>query len=177
LAKPRVAPPIARSDRRDPKRGLLMRIVATWVFVVFQVSPALAQTADSGFSVRTQVALRLRAAAAETAPVLRVMPEGSDVVVQSCSRAWCAVSFRGQAGYAAAQYLAHANTAASPASGVLTPGRGYTNSGGVWVPSPVHAADGQPPPGASAQCGDGSYSFSMSRRGTCSHHGGVSRWL
>ncbi len=34
-----------------------------------------------------------------------------------------------------------------------------------------------PPAGATAQCRDGSYSFSASRRGTCSHHGGVARWL
>ncbi|WP_161884338.1 DUF3761 domain-containing protein [Deinococcus alpinitundrae] len=29
------------------------------------------------------------------------------------------------------------------------------------------------PAGASAQCRDGSYSFSTHWRGTCSHHGGV----
>jgi hypothetical protein len=33
------------------------------------------------------------------------------------------------------------------------------------------------PPGASARCADGSYSFSASRRGTCSRHGGVAEWL
>lgn len=33
------------------------------------------------------------------------------------------------------------------------------------------------PAGASAVCRDGTYSYSRSRRGTCSHHGGVSRWL
>lgn len=33
------------------------------------------------------------------------------------------------------------------------------------------------PPGASAICRDGTYSFSQSRSGTCSHHGGVARWL
>lgn len=32
------------------------------------------------------------------------------------------------------------------------------------------------PAGASARCGDGTYSFSQHRRGTCSHHGGVSTW-
>ncbi|MGA2644526.1 MAG: DUF3761 domain-containing protein [Candidatus Sulfotelmatobacter sp.] len=31
--------------------------------------------------------------------------------------------------------------------------------------------------GATAQCRDGSYSFSQSRRGTCSHHRGVAKWL
>ncbi len=33
------------------------------------------------------------------------------------------------------------------------------------------------PAGATAECRDGSYSFSQHRSGTCSHHGGVSRWL
>jgi len=31
--------------------------------------------------------------------------------------------------------------------------------------------------GATAICRDGTYSFSAHRRGTCSHHGGVARWL
>lgn len=34
-----------------------------------------------------------------------------------------------------------------------------------------------PPAGATAQCNDGTYSFSQHRSGTCSHHGGVKRWL
>lgn len=33
------------------------------------------------------------------------------------------------------------------------------------------------PAGATAQCRDGTYSFSQHRSGTCSRHGGVSRWL
>jgi hypothetical protein len=56
-------------------------------------------------------------------------------------------------------------------------GSGYINSQGERVPSPTWTKDGTPPAGASAQCGDGSYSFSRSPRGTCSHHGGVARWL
>ena len=31
--------------------------------------------------------------------------------------------------------------------------------------------------GATAECQDGTFSYSQSRRGTCSHHGGVKRWL
>jgi Protein of unknown function (DUF3761) len=31
--------------------------------------------------------------------------------------------------------------------------------------------------GATAQCRDGTYSFSASNSGTCSHHSGVARWL
>lgn len=51
-------------------------------------------------------------------------------------------------------------------------GSGYTNVDGYHVRSP--SSD---PAGASAQCTDGSYSYSMHRQGTCSHHGGVARWL
>jgi hypothetical protein len=52
----------------------------------------------------------------------------------------------------------------------------YTNSRGARVHRPIYSESG-PPAGATAQCADGTYSFSQSRRGTCSHHGGVSRWL
>ncbi len=34
-----------------------------------------------------------------------------------------------------------------------------------------------PPPGATAVCRDGTYSFSQHHAGTCSHHGGVATWL
>ncbi len=33
------------------------------------------------------------------------------------------------------------------------------------------------PPGATARCYDGTYSYSQHRQGTCSHHGGVAVWL
>lgn len=53
----------------------------------------------------------------------------------------------------------------------------YVNTEGNNVHSPANTMDGSVPAGASAQCGDGTYSFSQSRRGTCSHHGGVAQWL
>ena len=53
----------------------------------------------------------------------------------------------------------------------------YVNRQGHVVHSPAHTRTGQVPDGATAQCADGSYSFSQSHRGTCSHHGGVARWL
>jgi len=49
----------------------------------------------------------------------------------------------------------------------------YKNSAGNTVCRPAQTNTG----GATAQCRDGSYSYSQSRRGTCSHHGGVARWL
>ena len=33
------------------------------------------------------------------------------------------------------------------------------------------------PPGATAKCVDGTYSYSLHHSGTCSHHGGVAQWL
>ena len=51
----------------------------------------------------------------------------------------------------------------------------YTNVDGNEVQSPTYYPS--QPEGASARCGDGSYSFSQHRQGTCSHHGGVDEWL
>lgn len=49
----------------------------------------------------------------------------------------------------------------------------YVNSAGQTVCRPSATNTG----GATAICRDGSYSYSRSRRGTCSHHGGVAQWL
>jgi len=49
---------------------------------------------------------------------------------------------------------------------------GYTNTYGNYVPSPTYENYGN----ATATCSDGTYSYSQSRSGTCSHHGGVSSW-
>ena len=43
------------------------------------------------------------------------------------------------------------------------------------APSPTH--DGTRPLRALAQCGDGYYSFSEHRSGSCSSHRGVQRWF
>jgi hypothetical protein len=51
----------------------------------------------------------------------------------------------------------------------------YVNSRGHCVHRPMKAD--RAPAGATAKCRDGSYSFSQSRRGTCSWHGGVTQWL
>ena len=55
-----------------------------------------------------------------------------------------------------------------------TSGRSYINVDRIRVRSPVFTDT--KPEGASARCRDGSYSFSLHRRGTCSHHGGVAEW-
>lgn len=54
---------------------------------------------------------------------------------------------------------------------------GYVNRDGQSVHSPAHSRSGRAPEGASAQCRDGTYSFSRHHSGTCSRHGGVAQWL
>jgi hypothetical protein len=49
----------------------------------------------------------------------------------------------------------------------------YVNSVGNTVCRPSTTNTG----GATAVCRDGTYSYSQSRRGTCSSHGGVAQWL
>ncbi|PZE82762.1 hypothetical protein DEI91_11040 [Curtobacterium sp. MCBD17_032] len=51
----------------------------------------------------------------------------------------------------------------------------YVNSAGESVCRPEVSTSA--PSGATAHCVDGTYSFSQSRRGTCSSHGGVASWL
>ena len=79
-----------------------------------------------------------------------------------------------------------------PSSALASCGRGYyQNSSGQCIPDPssglpANGAPGLvgtsgpipgPPPGATAICRDGDYSFSTHHTGTCSGHGGVSQWL
>src|SRR5690348_9714799 len=67
---------------------------------------------------------------------------------------------------------AHSNQHNSPN---CTDAGTYVNSKGQTVKRPENCSTA--PQGATAQCRDGTYSFSRSRRGTCSHHGGVAKWL
>lgn len=53
--------------------------------------------------------------------------------------------------------------------------RYYRNKDGQRVQSPTYYD--KVPAGATAQCRDGTYSFSRHHQGTCSRHGGVAKWL
>jgi len=70
----------------------------------------------------------------------------------------------------------HAVDARSPYNEAdLKSHRYYENRDHHWVHSPSQTYSGQRPPDSSAQCADGTYSFSEHRRGTCSHHGSLAR--
>jgi hypothetical protein len=64
---------------------------------------------------------------------------------------------------------------ASDGVAAITPAcrRGYyEDASGVCVRRPS-----KDPRGATAKCRDGTYSYSRHASGTCSHHGGVARWI
>ncbi len=119
----------------------------------------------------TTTAIWLRAAPALDAHRLALLPQGTAVRVDRCASTSCEVQFQTLRGYVPEEVLA------LEAAGTIEGGLGYVNSEGHWIPSPARTADGQAPLGATAQCQDGAYSFSQSRSGTCSWHGGVGRWL
>jgi hypothetical protein len=73
------------------------------------------------------------------------------------------------------QYATSEDSDASDADADACDEGSYISSNGDCVHGPVAAATA--PEDATAQCNDGTYSFSEHRQGTCSHHGGVAEWL
>lgn len=107
--------------------------------------------------------------------VITVIPKGTAVTIdEDCDCKWIPVSYNGYIGYVSTKYLSK-NKVASNKAIPTGPVNFYTNSRGNRVQSPTRY--NKTPAGATALCRDGTYSFSQSRRGTCSHHGGVARWL
>lgn len=106
--------------------------------------------------------------------ILTIIPKGTPVEIdEDCDCNWIPVSYNGYTGYISTKYLSKSYNNSS--SHATSPIRYYTNSKGYRVQSPTYY--NSVPAGATALCRDGTYSFSRSRRGTCSHHGGVAKWL
>lgn len=120
----------------------------------------------------TTANLNLREDSNASSNVITVLPRGTVVhVAKECDCEWILVSYEGKVGYVYSKYL-HKDKPAKVHSKAV---KYYTNSTGDRVQSPTHY--NSTPAGATALCWDGTYSFSQSRRGTCSRHGGVKVWL
>ncbi len=119
----------------------------------------------------TTALVRLRDKPLANARSLAAVGQGTRVRLHKCSAGWCRVGVSQLVGYVPQSSL----TARAP-GGFLSK-RGFVDSRGSSVRSPSRVLTKQPPQGATARCRDGTYSFSQSRRGTCSHHGGVANWL
>ena len=126
----------------------------------------------------TTANVHLRDKPSTSASSIEVIPAGSVLILDDCSNGWCQTTFHGQVGYVSHKYISERGAAPDHAPVISKPiGRikHYTNSAGQQVQSPTHYSN--VPDGATAECRDGTYSFSANHRGTCSHHGGVKRWL
>jgi len=148
-----------------------MRKFSSIVLGLLFTASALAAQARLPDTAYTTAAVSVRAKPDPNARSVARLAAETPVQVAACENGWCQIAVNGLNGY-----LPRLSLSAQP-NGSFTQGAGYTNSQGQKVQSPTRAADDQPPGGASAQCRDGTFSFSQSRRGTCSHHGGVAKWL
>lgn len=146
-----------------------------FVIILLLVCTAFASFAK-GVVRTTTTDLNLRVDASSTSRVILTIPQGTQVYLQEdCNCVWVFVTYNGYCGYVNAQYLTRSVPANTTTAVAQEPIRHYTNSYGNMVQSPTRY--NKTPAGATALCRDGSYSFSQSRRGTCSHHGGVAKWL
>ena len=146
-----------------------------FVIILLLVCTAFASFAK-GVVRTTTTDLNLRVDASSTSRVILTIPQGTQVYLQEdCNCVWVFVTYNGYCGYVNAQYLTKSVPANTTTAVAQEPIRHYTNSYGNTVQSPTRY--NKAPAGATALCRDGSYSFSQSRRGTCSHLSGVARWL
>lgn len=114
--------------------------------------------------------LNLRMGPSTIYQVVTVIPKGDAVNTLSDNNSnWVYVQYGNMSGFVSTRYLSKQKLSNSTSNVQY-----YTNSMGHIVQSPTYYNN--KPNGACARCRDGSYSFSESRRGTCSHHGGVAVW-
>ncbi len=152
-----------------------MRRAILFAGLLVPVLACLPPQAEPPHVAYTAIASQIRDAPSVDGQVIALVAKGSAVHVGTCAAGWCGVATSAVQGFTEEAYLSDSLPAGT--AGSQTTGRGYWNAFGEWVRSPTWTADGSPPTGATAQCRDASYSFSNTRRGTCSWHGGVSRWL
>ena len=117
--------------------------------------------------------LNLRERPDRDGQILNSIPKGTLVSVMDEFEGWSKVIYQKDTGYVSSTYLKKLgsdNSLEAPAKVHY-----YKNSAGEKVQSPTYYKTA--PAGATAECRDGTYSFSKNHRGTCSHHGGVKRWL
>ncbi len=146
---------------------------------------AIASTCCFSQNATTISSVHLRMEANSASQSKTVLPKNSVVTIQDSTYGWYLVNYNGRVGFVNAVYLIQTNEERTdnyqqssrqirhPTSNTQI--RYYTNADGNRIQSPTKYD--AVPEGATAVCRDGTYSFSRNRRGTCSHHGGVAKWL
>ena len=146
---------------------------------------AIASTCCFSQKATTISSVHLRMEANTASQSKAVLPKNSVVTIQDSTEGWYLVNYNGRVGFVNSGYLIQTNEKGTdnyqqssrqirhPTSNTQI--RYYTNADGNRIQSPTKYD--AVPEGATAVCRDGTYSFSRNRRGTCSHHGGVAKWL
>lgn len=139
---------------------------------------ALVLVSAMGLQARTKYVsqnLNMRHGAGTEYSILTTIPRGAAVeLIDDCDCDWVRVKYGNKCGWVASYYLRDSAPCVRQIAVPTSTVRYYNNVNGISVQSPTHYSTR--PAGATARCRDGSYSFSLSRRGTCSHHGGVVEW-
>jgi uncharacterized protein YgiM (DUF1202 family) len=149
-----------------------LKIIFATLIMWFAATSVFCQTTTK----YTTANLNLRQSANTKCKVLPVIPKGTTVTIdEDCDCKWILVSYKNQVGYVSAKYFTKKKIQKTIAAKSNSTVKYYTNTFGERIQSPTHY--NAPPAGATALCRDGTYSFSRNRRGTCSHHGGVAKWL
>lgn len=131
----------------------------------------------------TTANLNMRTLPCTCAGISAIIPKGETIYVLNYEDdSWARVSYNGHVDYVSRKYIVQKTsrpqtrkTTSSSRVYSNSSSKYYTNTYGERVQSPTYYQTA--PAGATALCRDGAYSFSRSRRGTCSHHGGVAKWL
>lgn len=155
-----------------------MKKIVIILFLLIVNLQLLAQTQLKSVSVN----LTLRTTPQLVENAICIIPKGSIIKIDYSKQNvndWLEVQYDGRTGFVLSRYVTdfkttdNLNYETGNGSGATV--KHYTNSKGEKIQSPTYYTS--PPAGATAECRDGTFSFSQSRRGTCSHHGGVKRWL
>lgn len=136
---------------------------------------AIASMANVAFVATSQV--KLRKLPCTCSKVVATIPKGASIEVLNIEKeeGWAHVRHNEVESYAELSSLSHSDFGIVSAMG-YSDAEHSTNDTHIntasW-PEQYRTA----PAGATALCKDGTYSYSKRRRGTCSHHGGVAKWL
>lgn len=163
---------IKTQQSNNPMRNLL--------FILFLAISSICSSAQSRFV--TTANLNMRKLPCTCSEVMATIPNGSQIIVLNYEdKDWARVRWNNRIYYVSRKYIKPYKRTSSTYNHTTTSYnnhgsvRYYTNSRGERVQSPTYYKTA--PAGATALCRDGTYSFSRSRRGTCSHHGGVAHWI
>lgn len=113
--------------------------------------------------------------------VISSLPTGTYVTIdEDCDCEWIPVSYSGKIGYINGRYLSNKKPLLKQNKVRNTLSKSYrTTRNNVKSTGRRYKKNtkyNSQPVGVTALCNDGTYSYSQSRRGTCSHHGGVRVW-